>query len=83
MPRADSPYNTAYVRARARLLGFPCHICLGPGANSADHVPALYEHRHVNGSGCCVLKPAHLSCNIEHSGGWKASNRARRARRVR
>ena len=67
MPRAASPYNREYERERARILARRphCHRCGGPGADSTDHVPALARHRHVPGSRCCVLVPAHLACNVD------------------
>jgi hypothetical protein len=74
-----SPYGTAYRKARRSLLGRRCHLCGALGADSADHVPALYEHEHVEGAGCCHLEPAHLLCNVR-AGGWRAANRKRRAR---
>jgi hypothetical protein len=72
MPRSDSPYNRRYLRARAALLARrdPCElrlVCNGDLANSADHVPPLALHpggaaSHVEGSGCCELKPACIAC---------------------
>jgi 5-methylcytosine-specific restriction endonuclease McrA len=82
MVRPVHPYGAAYRAARAALLAWApnCWICGGPGADSADHVPSLYEHRHVAGSGCCVLKPAHRRCNTRR-GGWRAAVRVREMRR--
>jgi hypothetical protein len=65
MPRNGSPYGPAYERARKRLLGRPCAlrlVCDGAPATSADHVPPLSRHRHVEGSGCCHLQPACTPC---------------------
>ena len=76
-------YGWPYQQARARLLASrpSCHVCGLPGADSADHVPPIHRHHHVEGSGCCVLKPAHLRCNIRTSSpGWKSVNRRRRRR---
>ena len=76
-----SPYNEpGYRAARALLAGRTCHLCGRPGSDSADHVPALGEHRHLAGSGCCRLEAAHLSCNVR-AGGWRLANRRRRAAR--
>ena len=79
MPRRGSPYGPDYERARARLLAVSgrCHICGRLSADSADHTPALALHVHVEGSGCCVLRPAHLSCN-QRRGGWRVAMQARR-----
>jgi hypothetical protein len=79
---AKAQYRGEYLRQRAILLArYPnCWICGAPGANSADHVPALWQHRHVEGSGCCVLKPAHLHCNVRR-GGWRAATKVRDAKR--
>jgi hypothetical protein len=87
MPRKGSPYNRAYEKVRKVILSDRprCYICGGPGADSIDHVPPLWQHSrpHRQGSGCCVLKPAHLRCNISHSGiGWRRSNRRKRQRRA-
>jgi hypothetical protein len=88
MPRKDSPYGGDYVRQRRALLGQRCHICGNMqcprcgkyGSDSPDHVPSLHEHRHVNGSGCCTLRPSHLCCNMRR-GGWRAATRVREIRR--
>lgn len=63
----ESPYGWPYRRARARLLaqGLRCAlrlVCDGVVADSADHDPPLALHRHQPGTGCCVLRPACLSC---------------------
>lgn len=65
MPRRGSPYGPSYERARARMVGRPCElrlVCAGAPATSADHVPPLSRHRHVEGSGCCRLRPACAAC---------------------
>ena len=82
MPRRGSKYDRHYQAARAAMLATRphCHICGQPGADSADHVPALWQHRHVPGSPCCVLRPAHLRCNIRR-GGWRAAVKVRDARK--
>ena len=83
MPRKGSPYGGSYERYRKWLLATNqrCHICgYADGVYSPDHVPSLHEHRHVEGSGCCVLKPAHLRCN-QRRGGWRAATRVREVRR--
>jgi 5-methylcytosine-specific restriction endonuclease McrA len=83
MPRTGSNYDRHYQAARARLLaGNPrCHICGLPGADSADHVPALSEHRHDPRGCVCVLRPAHLRCNIRR-GGWRAAVKVRQRNRI-
>lgn len=75
-------YDAAYRRARAALLaGRPwCVLCRRTLADSADHDPPLYLHRHVPGSGCCRLRPVCMPCNVEHSGGWRAVRRVVKAR---
>lgn len=58
------PRGTAeYRAARARVYGLPCWRCGGRGT-TADHVPALAEHAHVIGSGCCEVLPACRRCNF-------------------
>lgn len=83
MPRRGSPYGPAYQRARARLLaGRPrCACGCGAFADSADHDPPLHLHHHVDGTGCCQLRPMRLGCNIELSGGWRAAARVQAAAR--
>jgi 5-methylcytosine-specific restriction endonuclease McrA len=77
-------YGHRYQLERAILLrnNPRCSICGESGANSADHVPPLWKHRHVAGSGCCILRPAHLSCNIRKSGGWRAATKVRQRNRL-
>ena len=72
----------ARLQDRAKLLASNprCHICGFAGADSADHVPAIWQHRHVEGSRCCVLRPAHLRCNIRR-GGWRAATKVRDMKR--
>lgn len=84
MPRAGSPYDAAYQRERAALLaGRPrCACGCGALADSADHVPPLYLHRHVPGTGCCRLRPMRLGCNVEQTGGWRAATAVREARKA-
>jgi len=80
MPRKGSPYGRGYERARAMVLGRPCSlrlVCDGAPANSADHFPPLSRHLHVEGSGCCVLRPACLSCQ------WEQGRRLQGRRRYR
>ena len=65
MPRKGSPYSGSYRKERLRVLGFPCQLklaCSGSPADSADHFPPLNMHDHLNGSGCCVLRPACMAC---------------------
>ena len=55
---------------RAALLGLPCEmrlVCDGAAADSADHVPPVSLHEHVEGSGCCVLRPACMRCQGEQA----------------
>jgi hypothetical protein len=47
------------------MLGQPCQmmlVCSGSPADSCDHDPPLSRHTHVEGSGCCALRPACLPC---------------------
>jgi hypothetical protein len=84
MPRRGSPYGPGYQRVRRLLLGYPCAlrlVCDGAPADSADHFPALSLHAHVEGSGCCILRPACLPCQFEQ--GRRLGRRARRYRAVR
>jgi hypothetical protein len=65
MPRKNSPYNHGYEKERARLIGLPCElrlVCDGDVSDSADHLPPISRHTHVNGSGCCILRPACMRC---------------------
>jgi hypothetical protein len=75
VPRKGSPYGPAYERARKAMAGARCHVCGQLGSDSVDHVPALGDHEHLERSGCCRLKPAHLTCNQRVSGGWRAARR--------
>lgn len=73
MPRADSPYNAAYeARRRAALASSPaCQLrlkCAGDAATSLDHDPPLASHDHVEGSGCCVERPACGPCQTYQGG---------------
>lgn len=68
MPRKDSPYNHRYAKERKTLLGLPCEmqlVCQGAPGTSADHEPPLSRHTHVEGSGCCRLRPACQACQRE------------------
>jgi hypothetical protein len=65
MPRKGSPYGPRYEKVRAAMLGQPCEmrlVCDGAPANSLDHDPPLSRHTHVEGSGCCLLRPACMAC---------------------
>jgi hypothetical protein len=65
MPRKGSPYGPAYQAVRAAQLGLPCEmrlVCDGDPANSTDHDPPLARHLHIEGSGCCRLRPGCLRC---------------------
>lgn len=78
MPRKGSPYGPAHERRRAVLLtpGSRCHLCGAP-ATELDHVPALSEHVHVEGSGCCTGRPACSPCQRRQGG--ELGQKARRA----
>lgn len=65
MPRRGSPYGPAYQRVRRAQLGQPCElrlVCDGTPGTSSDHDPPLARHTHVEGSGCCILRPACMPC---------------------
>lgn len=65
MPRKGSPYGPRYQAVRAAQLGQPCEmrlVCDGAPATSSDHDPPLSRHVHVEGSGCCGLRPACSAC---------------------
>lgn len=77
---APSPYNDPeYRAARANLKLHPqrCwHTDCNQPATTIDHVPALAEHTHRRGSGCCRLLPA---CQPHNYGdGATLGNRLRR-----
>ena len=48
------------------MLGLPCEmrlVCDGDPSDSLDHEPPLSRHhRRVEGSGCCLLRPACMRC---------------------
>jgi len=63
-------YGHRYRMLRAALLGQPCELrlkCDGDPADSADHTPPLSLHHHVEGSGCCGLRPACMRCQGEQA----------------
>lgn len=63
-------YGYRYRRLRAALLGLPCElqlVCSGDPADSADHVPPLSRHVHVEGGDCCSLRPACMRCQGEQA----------------
>lgn len=67
MPRRGSPYGPDYQRDRARILaGHPRCDC-GLPATEADHDPPLAMHRHVNGTGCCKLRPKCGPCQRQQA----------------
>lgn len=73
---ADPAYRQA-----VRLLAagdYRCWHGCGRRATSPDHVPALIDHDHTPGSGCCELRPSCPTCN--YSSGAAVGNRRRRAR---
>lgn len=70
MPRKGSPYGPRYEAVRAALLGQPCEmrlVCDGAPATSCDHDPPLSRHHHVEGSGCCQLRPACMACQVRQA----------------
>lgn len=74
-PYAEADYRAAVAVLRADPR--PCAYGCGRPATQPDHVPALAEHDHVAGSGCCVLVPACGPCNMGR--GARVGNRRRRA----
>lgn len=74
-------YGHHYRTQRASLLGLPCELrlmCEGDPADSADHVPPLSLHVHVNKSDCCVLRPACMRCQGEQARLLSMRSKARR-----
>jgi hypothetical protein len=70
MPRKGSPYGKRYEAVRAAMLGQPCQmrlVCDGDPANSLDHEPPLSRHHHIEGSGCCLLRPACMRCQTKQA----------------
>ena len=67
------PYNDgSYRAARAWLTAHPdtvCHLegCTAP-ATTIDHKPAIAQHQHIRGSGCCTLHPMCGPHNYGHGG---------------
>lgn len=37
-------------------------VCQGDPATSSDHNPPLCRHVHIEGTGCCELRPACRAC---------------------
>lgn len=65
MPRKNSPYGPRYQAVRAAQLGLPCEmrlVCDGAPATSSDHDPPLSRHNHIEGTGCCRLRPGCSAC---------------------
>lgn len=64
MAKRKPGYGTQYDKTRRRMLAEQpiCAICLERPATRADHVPPLSQHRHVDGAGCCVIRPSCLFC---------------------
>ena len=81
MTVAARPYGEAGYRAALDVLrhgdALPCWHGCGRRATTPDHVPALADHRHVAGSGCCQLRPSCVPCNL--ATGAATGNRRRRA----
>jgi hypothetical protein len=42
-------------------------VCDGAPATSCDHDPPLSRHHHVEGSGCCQLRPACTACQLRQA----------------
>lgn len=74
------PYAEAGYRAMLAVVRRGGYGCWRPGcaapAVTLDHVPALADHAHVEGSGCCQLRPSCVPCNL--SAGAAVGNRRRR-----
>jgi hypothetical protein len=70
MPSRRPGYGTGYDRARRELLapGRICVHCRTRPATRSDHQPPLSLHRHVPGSGCCVLVPSCYECERLQAG---------------
>lgn len=78
-PPTPRPYGEReYRTARVVLAGgeYLCWHGCGRRATTPDHVPALAEHRHVAGTGCCQLRPSCVPCNLRS--GAALGNRRRR-----
>jgi len=79
----DYPYGHRYRQLRAALLGQPCElqiVCEGDPADSVDHSPPVSRHEHREGSNCCVLRPACMSC--QNKQGMALANETMAARRM-
>lgn len=75
-----SPYAEAEYRAMRDVLehgDVACWRRCGRRATTPDHVPALADHDHERGSGCCQLRPSCQPCNLR--AGAALGNRRRRA----
>lgn len=70
---ADYRAAVAYLRA----VEVACWHGCGRRASTPDHVPALADHDHREGSGCCQLRPSCQPCNV--ATGAAVGNRRRRA----
>jgi hypothetical protein len=77
MPGKGSPYGPRYEAVRAAMLGQPCQlqlVCDGDPADSLDHHPPLSRHHHIEGSGCCLLRPACMRCQTTVHAGLSANS---------
>ena len=73
---SSNPYGYAHQQRRKKILtpGSVCHMC-GRPATSADHVPPLKLHDHVEGSGCCELLAACKPCQDRQGGKLRGRTR--------
>lgn len=83
MPRKGSPYGKQYEQMREAMWGLPCQmqlVCSGDPSTSLDHDPPLSRHDHVEGSGCCLLRPACQPCQRHQAKTLAGETRHFRAR---
>jgi len=83
MPRKGSPYGPTYERMRQAMMGLPCEmrlVCDGAPSTSLDHTPPLSRHDHVEGSGCCHLRPGCAACQQKQAKTLAGETRHFRAR---
>lgn len=82
---ARAPYRERYYRAASAELRAHPRPCGTPGcaavATTLDHVPPLGLHRHVAGSGCCVVVAKCRRCNLGAGARIAAARKTRRTAR--